>query len=90
MGPGADLVYAVVVDGIMAKWVVPDGYALNMQTQKLEDCPNPKSRVRWIWSKYFGCWQWSTANASGLSNGIRTKQDEDNFYSDRFVAKWTQ
>ena len=52
--------------------------------------PNPKPRVRWIRSKYFGCWQWSTDNASGLSNGIRTEQDEDNFYSDRFVAKWTQ
>lgn len=51
---------------------------------------NPKPRVRWIRSKYFGCWQWSTDNASGLSNGIRTEQDEDNFYSDRFVAKWTQ
>jgi len=50
----------------------------------------PKPRVRWIRSKYFGCWQWSTDNASGLSNGIRTEQDEDNFYSDRFVAKWTQ
>jgi len=50
----------------------------------------PKPRVRWIRSKYFGCWQWSTDNASGLSNGIRTEQDEDNFYSDRFVVKWTQ
>lgn len=62
--------------------------AMNLGHENVEF--NPKSRVRWIWSKYFGCWQWSTDNASGLSNGIRTEQDEDNFYSDRFVVKWTQ
>tara|TARA_R110000868_G_scaffold165150_3_gene398099 strand:+ start:3276 stop:3563 length:288 start_codon:yes stop_codon:yes gene_type:complete len=60
------------------------------ESNVIQDRQTLKPRVRWSRSKRFGCWQWHTDLAEGLSNGIRTPHEEDDFFTARFVAKWLQ
>ena len=51
---------------------------------------NPKPRVRWAWIAERNCWRFVAENMSGLSDGIRTREEEAVFYQGAYRRRWMQ